>query len=102
MLRYAQELMSHTTSSSDVPAVFKRALKVLIAALEKQKFAATDRPRRRTRRSTRRRHIPAEVKCIVWERDQGQCTFVSAADQRCPSRTRLEFDHIVEVARSGR
>jgi len=37
----------------------------------------------------------------VWERDGGQCTFVSEAGHRCPARTRLEFDHVVEVARGG-
>src|SRR6266850_8549165 len=47
------------------------------------------------------RHIPANVKRAVWERDQGQCTFTSEAGRRCAARTRLEFDHIVEVARGG-
>jgi hypothetical protein len=38
----------------------------------------------------------------VWERDQGQCTFVGDAGQRCPARTLLEFDHIEPVALDGR
>ncbi len=29
-------------------------------------------------------------------------TFVSATGRRCPSRTRLEFDHVQAVARGGR
>ncbi|MBI1796622.1 MAG: HNH endonuclease, partial [Candidatus Eisenbacteria bacterium] len=62
----------------------------------------TDRPQRRTRRTKPdRRHIPAEVKRAVWERDGGRCTFVSADGRRCASRARTEFDHIVPFARGG-
>src|SRR5574342_574860 len=56
----------------------------------------------RTRRSSNPRHIPAQVKRAVWERDGGRCTFVSEAGHRCPARTRLEFDHVEPVARGGR
>jgi len=81
--------------------VIDRALDALIGQLEKSKFAATRRPRPRTRRATARRTIPAEVKRAVWERDGGQCTFVSDTGQRCPARSRLEFDHADPVARGG-
>jgi DNA-directed RNA polymerase specialized sigma54-like protein len=48
------------------------------------------------------RYIPAHVKRAVWERDGGQCTFVSETGRRCQERKRLEFDHVEEVARGGR
>jgi hypothetical protein len=101
-LRYAQALLGHQVPSGDIAAVFGRALKALIGHLEKTKFAATTRPRSSQRPSTNPRHIPAEVKRAVWERDQGRCTFVSQTGRRCPARTRLEFDHTQEVARLGR
>jgi hypothetical protein len=101
-LRYAQALLSHQVSSGDVAEVLDRALDALILTLEKRKFAATAKPRARQRHSTAHRHIPAEVKRTVWERDRGQCTFVSEAGHRCPARARLEFDHIDPVARGGR
>jgi hypothetical protein len=41
------------------------------------------------------------VRRAVWQRDGGQCTFVSAKGQRCPARHYLEFDHMDEVARGG-
>jgi len=100
-LRYAQELLGHQVPTGDIAQVFERALDALIPQLERQKFAATSRPHPRPRPTTALRHIPAQVKRAVWERDQGQCTFVSEAGRRCPARTRLEFDHIVEVARGG-
>ena len=102
MLRHAQELLSHQIPAGEVAEVLRRALHSLITALEKRKIAATDRPQKAPRATSNRRHVPAAVKRAVWERDQGQCTFVSESGQRCPARSFLEFDHIDEVARGGR
>src|SRR5439155_14559614 len=126
-LRYAQDLLSHAVPSRDVAQVLDRALDALIVDLEKRKVGAG--PRRRpkltapeptalpaagTRQHSRQRvpsrrgapardrYIPAQVRRAVWERDQGQCTFVGAAGHRCESRRLLEFDHIDPVARGGR
>jgi 5-methylcytosine-specific restriction endonuclease McrA len=41
-----------------------------------------------------RRHIPAKAVREVYERDGGQCTFVSASGRRCSARRQLELDHI--------
>ena len=102
-LRYAQALLSHQLPAGEIAEVLDRALDALIAQLERRKLAATTRPRPQPRRSSADpRHIPAEVKRAVWERDGGQCTFMSEAGHRCPARTLLEFDHIDEVARGGR
>jgi 5-methylcytosine-specific restriction endonuclease McrA len=101
-LRYAQELLGHELPSGDVAQVLDRALDALIGRLEKRKFAATSTPRPRRRRASKgKRHVPADVKRAVWERDGGRCTYVSEKGQRCPARTRLEFDHIDPVARGG-
>jgi len=100
-LRYAQELLSHQVPAGELAAVLERALDALIPQLEKQKFAATGCPRS-GRPTTGVRHVPAEVKRAVWERDGGRCTFVSESGRRCPARTHLEFDHMDEVARGGR
>ena len=94
--------MSHQIPAGDVAALFERALDALLPQLEKAKFAAPARPRRDQRGSSASpRHIPAHVKRAVWERDGGQCTYVSKTGHRCPARTRLEFDHALEVARGG-
>ena len=100
-LRYAQSLLGHQVPAGDVASVLDRALDALIVQLEKRKFAATTRPRP-PRSTLAGRHVPAHVKRAVWERDGGQCTFVSETGCRCPARTRLEFDHMDEVARGGR
>jgi hypothetical protein len=101
-LHYAQALLSHVVPSRDVAQVLDRALDALIAQLEKRKFAATGKPRRsKSHSSSSRRYIPAEIKRQVRQRDGGKCTFVSDTGRRCSSRTRLEFDHVLEVARGG-
>jgi hypothetical protein len=100
-LRYAQALLGHAVPSGELAQVLDRALDTLIAHLERQKFARTDRPRPR-RVSEHARHIPADVKQAVWERDGGQCTFVGENGHRCDARTRLEFDHVEAVAQGGR
>ena len=101
-LCYAQAPLGHQVPAGDVAPVFARALKALIPQLERQKFAATPKPRpgRRASRADTR-HIPAEVKRAVWERDGAQCTFVSQTGHWCTARTRLEFDHVQEFARGG-
>jgi hypothetical protein len=102
-LRRAQALLRHRTPSGDLAEVVDRALDALLATLERQKFAATDRPRRRRAAARGRapRHIPNEVKRAVHERDGSQCTFVSDDGLRCTERGFLEFDHVEPVARGG-
>jgi hypothetical protein len=99
-LRYAQDLLGGGTG--DIAHVFERALDALIPSLEKQKFAATARPRRQPASpSTDPRHIPAHVRRAVWERDGGRCSFVGDGGRRCEARRGLQFDHVLEVARGG-
>lgn len=54
------------------------------------------------RRKQPSRHIPAEVRRAVIERDGERCTFVDDRGKRCPEKRRLEFDHAEGFARTGR
>jgi len=100
-LRYAQELLGHRLPASDVAGLLDRALDAYICQLERHKFAATDRPRQGRQPRPDSRAVPAEVRRAVWDRDAGQCTFVSKDGRRCPARTDLEFDHVDPYARGG-
>jgi 5-methylcytosine-specific restriction endonuclease McrA len=100
LLRYVQALLGHALPSGEVAAVLKRALEIASRQLERQKFAKSVRTRPR-RGSANGRYVPAEVRRMVWQRDGGQCTFVSESGKRCGSTTRLEFDHVDPVARGG-
>ena len=108
--RRAQDLLGHLVAPGDVAAVIERGLDELLDKLERQKFARFKRscepgvrpvtPRSR-RRSTNARTIPAHVRRAVVERDGGRCTFIGTNGTRCELRTRLEFDHVLPVARGG-
>ena len=101
-LRHAQALLGHQISPGEIAPVLERALDALIAQLEKRKFAATSRPRPQSRpKAAHPRYIPAAVKRAVWQRDGGQCTFVSESGRRCRERSALEFDHVDPVACGG-
>jgi hypothetical protein len=100
LLRDVRALLGHAVPSGDLAAVLRESLKLAKQALEKRRYAKGSEPRpgRRTKSS---RHIPAHVRREVWKRDQGRCTFVGENGHRCESRTRLEFDHVLPVARGG-
>jgi 5-methylcytosine-specific restriction endonuclease McrA len=99
-LRYFQSLLGHAVPSGDLARVFERALDTAIRHSEREKFAAAARTRP-GRGSKSPRYVPSAVRRTVWQRDQGQCTFVGTNGHRCESRTRLEFDHVEPVARGG-
>lgn len=105
LLRYAQALLSHAVPDGDVDQVLQRALEALIPQLEKRKAAVLPKSANQRApspgRSPRKRHIPADVRRAVWERDRGQCTFVGRGGHRCGDRSFLEFDHMDPVARGG-
>lgn len=48
------------------------------------------------------RYIPVAVRQALWERDQGQCTYVAPDGTRCTARRHLHFDHIVPFALGGK
>jgi hypothetical protein len=103
MLRRAQELLAHAQPGCEFADVLELALSDLVQRLEQHKFGDTDTPRRRRRRpSSDDRHVPAEVRRQVAERDGKRCTFVSEQGTRCPERAMLEYDHVRPVALGGR
>ncbi len=100
----AQALLRHRVPSGDLAQVLDRALDALLTILEREKFAATVRPRAGKARSVAAdpRHVPAAVKRAVHARDGEQCAFVSEDGERCTERGFLEIDHREPVARGGR
>jgi 5-methylcytosine-specific restriction endonuclease McrA len=98
-LEHALNLMSHTNPSRKLEPVFERALDALVRELENKKLGKTNRPRRS--RGVKPGDVSREVKREVYERDGGQCTYVSESGVRCEARTQLEFDHIQPRALGG-
>jgi 5-methylcytosine-specific restriction endonuclease McrA len=101
-LTRAQELLGFRTPTADVAELLRLALREYVVKLEKQKFAATERPCKADapRFPTGRGYVAA-VKRAVRARDGGRCTHVAANGRRCKARHGLEFDHIQPVAHGG-
>jgi HNH endonuclease len=100
-LRCAQALARHSLPSGDVGAILDRALTLLIDELERRKCARVSSSRKPPSEWTAAgRHIPADVRRTVWQRDQGRCAFVGHAG-RCRETAFLEFHHVKPYAAGG-
>ena len=99
-------LLRHQVPCGDLSEIFDRALTLLVEDTKRKKFALTSRPRTRSGASrkagTASRHIPAEIKRAVFERDEGRCAFAGRNGRRCASRDFLEYHHLDPWARSKR
>lgn len=100
-LRQARDMLRHAIPSGDDAAILDRALTSLLLDLAKAKFAATDAPRPSRGTGPESRHIPAEVRRVVWLRDLGCCAFVGAEGRRCKERAFVEFHHVRPFAVGG-
>lgn len=100
-LRLAKDMLRHAIPSGDEATILDRALTVLLADLGRRKFAATDRPRAGSDPTSGSRHVPAEVRRSVWQRDLGRCAFVSTDGRRCGERGMIEFHHVEPYAAGG-
>jgi hypothetical protein len=81
--------------------VLDRALTLLVADLERRRYAATPAPRSSGQAEGHRRHVPAAVKRAVWTRDEGRCAFVGTHG-RCAETAWLEFHHVQPYGDGGR
>jgi len=100
-LQLAQDLLRHVIPSGDPAQIFDRALDVLVEALLKEKYAATDHPRASRGQMDDSRHIPAEIKRAVHLRDRGRCRYVGPDGHRCGERAFVEFHHVRPYAAGG-
>ena len=101
-LAEAQALLAHSVPNGDVGAVLEVALDALLPKLRKRKFGETNAPRRAPATlKPGSRHIPAEVKRKVSERDGRQCTFVGKTGRRCTEIAILEYHHKQPFSRGG-
>jgi hypothetical protein len=100
-LAAARDALSHSHPGADTEAVLEAALDLLLAAKDKKKGLVKKPRAAPARPSASPRHIPAEVKRAVWTRDGGCCRWPLASGGVCGSTTRLQFDHVVPLARGG-
>jgi len=99
-LRRLEQLLGRRLTSDDLDQALAQGLTARATEIEKRRFGASERPRG-SGKPARGRHVPAAVRRAVRARDGGRCTFVAGNGRRCEARGKLEFDHVVPVARGG-
>jgi hypothetical protein len=100
-LAAARDALSHSHPRATTETVLGAALDLLLAAHDKRKGLVKKPRSAPPRPSNNPRHIPADVKRAVWRRDEGKCQWPLASGGICGSKTRLELDHVVPLARGG-
>jgi hypothetical protein len=100
-LRRLQDLLAHAIPNRDVSEVIDRSFDALIDRIERRRFGANARGYGK-RPAPQVRTIPAQIKKAVYQRDRAACTHRFEDGRTCRSRWKLEFDHIVPVAKGGR
>jgi hypothetical protein len=100
-LAKARDALSHSHPRATTETVLGAALDLLLAAHDKRKGLVKKPRAAPPRPSNNPRHIPADVKRAVWRRDEGRCQWPLASGGVCGSKTRLQLDHVVPLARGG-
>jgi hypothetical protein len=90
-----KSLRSHKNPSMSYAEVIADMCEIVLKKTDpsektiKPKFEGEEAPQ-----SANPRYIPARIKSAVWQRDQGQCTFVDTkSGRRCSSKHLLQMDH---------
>jgi len=100
-LEEAITLDRHLDPQGDIGQLLGRALGQYVRTRRKARLAESSRPRAPRPTTPRGRHIPADVKRQVAERDSERCAWVGADGHRCTETAFLEFDHVRPKALGG-
>jgi hypothetical protein len=107
-LELVRDLMRHRNPNGDLERVLGDAMAALRSKLEKEKLAATAKPRSnacgapsKKTQATASRRIPAETKRAIVEKEGLRCSFVGIDGRRCACRAFLEYDHVEPVGLDG-
>ena len=118
LVEEARALLSHSDPRIGLDELHLRAMRALVADLQRRKQAATAKPRKPAKRDAvasapeakqehprqrrqRGRHVPAAVRRAVFSRDKGRCTYCDETGQRCRETHGLELHHLRPFARGG-
>jgi hypothetical protein len=115
----AKALLARSAPGKSLGELHLEAMRLLVASLEKQKFAVVEGERDSERVSTtlpvqgrtvgddprldcpKNRHIPAAVRRAVYERDGARCTYVDERGARCQETAYLELHHRQPFGKRG-
>jgi len=103
-LRDKLERLQALMGAGDLALVIEAAVTEKLARLEARRYGKTDAPRKvlsDSDTSSGSRHVPAAVRRVVHEHDEGRCRFVDERSRRCSERHGLEYHHRHPFAYGG-
>jgi hypothetical protein len=103
-LERLQALMRSSVPDGDLGRIIDVAMSEKLQRVEARRFGQTKAPRMDLAAADTHplsRHIPAEVRRLVYERDGGRCAYRERHGLRCGKRHDLEFHHKHPFARGG-
>jgi hypothetical protein len=123
LLERAKALLSHRSPKVSLGDVHLQAMRLLVEALEKQRYGSKDEADTAPERPStdgrdkptinsracgevgtprrRGRYVPAKLRRAVFERDERQCAYLDERGIRCRETERLELHHLEPFARGG-
>jgi len=100
-LEAVRTLLGHAVPSGKREEVLLHVLRAQRKLLERRRYGSPKRPSKPAAPPANADYIPAAVRREVYEREGGSCAYVGEEDRRCCSTLRLEYQHIVPLARGG-
>ena len=91
--------LAHKYPEGKIADTLNEALDALLKKFEPKPIRAISE--KEELRSLDTRYIPRGIRNEVWERDGGQCSFVSPSGKRCSAKRFLQLDHIEPWALGG-
>ena len=97
----AAQYLAASTVGMNWDDVLRAMAEAYIEKVEKRVAKKTDQPRKPKCAPKDDGTICAEVRRLVWERDEGQCSWIGPDGHRCGERRYLQYDHIIPRAQGG-
>ncbi|MBI2645803.1 MAG: hypothetical protein HYW85_02040 [Deltaproteobacteria bacterium] len=100
LIERAKELLRHKYPHGKLEDLVREAFELLLEKKDPTRKINRNEVVRKISQSATR-HVPERVKREIWQRDHGQCTFVSQEGKSCESKEFLQLDHIRPWALGG-
>lgn len=101
-LKRAQDVLRHKFPEGRLEDIFDEALEALLEKRDPARKLARKSSKNKSKQpKVQSRRIPQAVRDQVWNRDHGQCQYVSPDGKQCQEQGALEFDHIRPWAQGG-
>ena len=99
-LEAVRTLLGHTVPSGKTEEVLLHVLRAPAAKVLERRRHGSPKPSRKTS-TAKAAYVPAAVRREVYHREGGSCAYVGEENRRCCSTRRLEYQHVVPLARGG-